>query len=127
MRPLLTLLAFTTLAVAGCTDAAGPADGVYVRLRNDSPLRFDQTAIYLSEGPHQLGPLRPHEESDYVEAGTAYRFMTSYAVVGADTLWLQVIDYFGEEPLVPGRYTYALTVYDDGHGIARLDQTIEED
>lgn len=126
MRPLLVLLA-TAALVAACNDAAGPADGVYVRLRNDSPLVFDQTAIYLMEGLHPMGRLRPHETSDYVEAGTAYRFMTSYAVVGADTLWLQVIDYFGEEPLAPGRYTYALTVYDDGQGIARLDQTLQED
>lgn len=129
MRSLsYSVLAAATLA-AGCSDTLAPLGPgeVAVRVRNASAVTFDETTLYLMDGPRTLGRIRAGGTSEYLVADTAYRFMTTQAIVGGDTLRLQVIDYVGEQPLAPGRYTYVMTIYRDDQGIRRLDQTLEED
>jgi len=125
----LSLVSILPLIALGCTDALQPLgpDQVAVRVRNASTVPFDETTLYLMDGPRELGRISSGGTSAYVVTDTAYRFMTTQAIVGSDTLRLQVIDYVGEQPLSPGRYTYVLSIYEDEQGTRRLDQALEED
>jgi hypothetical protein len=42
----------------------------------------------------------------------AYRIASTWVVTGSDTVRLQVIDFVGEKPLNPGRYTYVLGFFE---------------
>jgi hypothetical protein len=125
----LSLVSILPLIALGCRDALQPLgpDQVAVRVRNASAVPFDETTLYLMDGPRALGRISAGGTSAYVVTDTAYRFMTTQAIVGSDTLRLQVIDYVGEQPLSPGHYTYVLSIYEDEQGARRLDQTLEED
>lgn len=121
MRPPGTGMALflgLTACACGLVDlGAGPVE---VRLQNGSAgLTFSTATLFTTEGPLTYRDVGPGEFTPYVEVEKAYRIATTEVIVEADTLRLQVIDFVGEEPLEPGRYTYVLTV-SDANGEHRL-------
>jgi len=102
-------------AFAGVASGCGilGLDGeVEVRVRNGSDVVLDEATLYLPNGPLIHFDLGPGEESLYVEVHKAYHIASAEVVVGLDTARVQVIDYVGETPLKPGRYTYIFRVFE---------------
>jgi hypothetical protein len=53
---------------------------------------------------------QPGAFSEYRTVSKAYDYASAEVVVGADTAFIQVIDYVGETPLDGGRYTYVFRI-----------------
>ena len=99
----LVLLASTG---AGC-DASSPA-AVEVRVVNATGADFDDVAVGFDDPPVSYGPVADGAASAYRAFGVAYSYGYVRAETEAGELVLQPIDFVGEAPLAPGRYTFRL-------------------
>jgi hypothetical protein len=104
----LALLAFL---VSGCNPLA-PDQTLEVRVHNGSTFTFGEGVLYTHRDSITFTALGPGQETPYQEVERAYRIATAQVVTGSDTARLQVIDFVGEEPLKPGRYTYVLSFFE---------------
>ena len=107
------------------TEPDAPSDTVEVRVENRGAVAFDAVAVVFPDavvGSRRVdyGPVPPGAASAYAALPLAYRYATVEAVVGADTLLDRAIDYTGETPLPPGRFTYGLRAEE---GVAYRDRT----
>jgi hypothetical protein len=96
--------------LAACGSVLGGEDPVQVRLENASTVTFETATLFSADGSHTFQDVAPGAMTPYVTVSMAYRSATTEVVIPGDTLRLQVIDFVGEEPLDPGRYTYVLSV-----------------
>lgn len=87
------------------------SNAVQVRIRNDSAVTFDRVDLWLD----RVSGLAPGASSDYLTPpGPAYRYAKVVVTISGREIVLQPVDFVGETPLEPGRYTYALSVTDEG-------------
>ena len=118
------VLALWALIPLGCNPFA--SDGpVEVRVRNGSDLTFDEGILYVQQDSIAFTSLGPGEETPYQEVSKAYGIATTQVVSGSDTARLQVIDFVGERPLGPGRYTFVLSYFEGSP--TTLVQELEKD
>ena len=112
MPRFLLVLSLLVLSL-GCSDAAGPdGDGVRIRIGNDSESSFTSVAVTFPEDQVDYGSVEAGSTSDYRRVSVAYRMAYVVVRVGSTEQQIQPIDYVGEEPLEPGRYTYSLSFLD---------------
>lgn len=104
----------TLLARFGAAHPSGEA--VQVRVRNASGQDLTQIRVGFPDGTRSgFGQLAPGAASDYVDTtGPVYGYAYVEAWVDGRKLVVQPIDYVGETPLAPGRYTYVLDVDPSG-------------
>jgi hypothetical protein len=105
---LTTLICLCLPPACGILDEG---DAVEVRVRNASQLGLDEVTLFLPDTSLVVLDLGPGEATDYVGVTKAYRIASVLILAQGDSARLQVIDYVGESPLPPGRYTYALQVF----------------
>jgi hypothetical protein len=91
-----------------------------VRVENASDVVFDGVIVgflYEQGNYREYGRIEPHSVSAYRTFRHAYSYGHITVQTGGRTLTLQPIDWVGELPLSPGRYTYRVTVGTglDGH------------
>ena len=87
-----------------------PQDGkVHIRLLNNSDSALEQVTVAFPTDSAQAAFIRPGGYSPYFPAQGAYRYAFVRAVCGGKVYFCQPIDFAGETPLAPGRYTYALS------------------
>lgn len=101
------------LAAGGCTSVKEPAPGggVEVRVANRSDRDFDQVDVTFGSQKVSYGPVAQGATSEYKEAREeAYRYALVVVKAGGEEFRFQPIDFVGETPLAPGRYTYALNI-----------------
>lgn len=93
------------MVAAGCDSPFGAVDGVELRVYNNTDYRFDNVTV----NGVGFGSVPSGEYSSFEIVEGAYH----YGAVGVDIngkhLALWPIDYVGETPLEPGRYTYFLS------------------
>jgi hypothetical protein len=112
MKNMLLFLLLLMGVTACKKDADAAPDGVLIRVRNASPYAFESVYVNTSGGENTYGQVAAGQSSDYKLFANAY----SYAYIkvsanGQEVVW-QPIDYVGEKPLEPGRYTYVLGIDD---------------
>ena len=116
------LLGLMVLPLWAC-NPFGSGDPVEVRVRNGSSVTFDEGALYVHRDSIILTSLGPGQETPYQEVEEAYQIASTWVVTSSDTARLQVIDFVGEEPLSPGRYTYVLSFFEGNPTSLTLDLT----
>lgn len=112
---LRLILLGMTLGMSGCDWPFGPRGDVEIRIANNSSFAFERVDVVFPEGEVRYGAVPPHGETRYRRVETAYPFAYIVVLIGDEELITQPIDYVGETPLEPGRYTYALNVTIEGH------------
>lgn len=124
MRTLQSLwigAALLGLVLAGCgSGQPGPADGgangggaggVEVRVANRSDRDFERVDVTFQSNKVEYGALARGATSEYRQVNeAAYRYALVEITAGGQTFRLQPIDFVGETPLAPGRYTYGLNI-----------------
>jgi hypothetical protein len=100
------------LFLGGC-DILGLDDPVEIRVRNASSVTFDEGVLYSHSDSIVFVDLEAGRTTPYKEVERAYPIATTQVTTGPDTTRLQVIDFVGEKPLEPGRYTYALSFFEE--------------
>lgn len=108
------------LIAGGCgSGQPAPADGgtgnsgqgsVEIRVANRSDRDFDRVVVTFDPGRVDYGAVVKGATSDYRRIQQAYRYALVEVTAGGQTFRFHPIDYVGETPLEPGRYTYALTI-----------------
>jgi hypothetical protein len=115
------MLRFVVLAVVlsvACVTGSEPTE---IRIRNVSG--FDYHGLQV--GDETYGRLPAGAETRYRDFGTAYRYNYVRLEIEGNEMILQPIDYVGETPLGPGRFTYEVRVIDRSEG--QLDIQVVED
>jgi hypothetical protein len=99
-----TLLVISILiAVVTARGTKGPVSDIRIRNATDRDLQD----VVVGRGHY--GPIGRGESSEYQSWGPAYRYAFVSLLADGKPMLLQPIDYFGETPLGPGRFTYILT------------------
>ena len=116
-RSSLRLLGFVLLVVApGCDSPFLPGGGdVRIRIANNSSFAFDRVEAVFPEDAIEYGAIGAGDVSEYAQVSAAYRYAYIEVEIDGEELKIQPIDYVGETPLEPGRYTYQLNVTIEGH------------
>ncbi len=83
---------------------------INIRVYNASNIDFAQVTIRFPDHVETYGPLMQGTHSEYRPTPMAYRYAHIEISAGDANYTLQPIDYVGETPLAPGRYTYRLSV-----------------
>ncbi len=105
-------------AAAGDSSAPSPSaqnhapmdTKVFLRLHNRSDsLALEEVTVRLPHDSAHFAFIRPGGYSTYFAVDSAYRYAFIQAKSGGKEYFCQPIDFTGETPLAPGRYTYDLT------------------
>ncbi|MDX2067980.1 MAG: hypothetical protein SFV55_06110 [Haliscomenobacter sp.] len=124
-RSMILLMALFLLL--GCQkETEGPTEGVLIRIENTSRYTFQDIKVSITE-EKLYGTLSPRESSNYQAYSKAYRYAYIELKIRNKLYVLQPIDYFGEEELKEGKYTYQLDVEDTSSQSRRLDLTFKKD
>lgn len=107
-RAFFPALLVTLGAVTGCGDPASPPGSVLIRIVNGSPFNFDEVEVNFSSQVESYGPLLAAGRTQYRPVAQAYRYAYVRVRSGGKTVVQQPIDYVGETPLAPGRYSYVI-------------------
>jgi hypothetical protein len=111
-------LSIATLGIllASCA-LANPGSDPEIRVANRSARDFDRVLVNFSGQEVDYGAIRAGAASDYRIARGAYAYARIEVHMDTARLVIQPIDFVGETPLGPGRYTYALSVQPGGRSL----------
>jgi hypothetical protein len=113
MGVLRFVIVATALSIA-CVTESEPTE---IRIRNVSGFDYDG----LQVGDQTFGSLPAGAETRYRDFGTAYRYNYVRLEIEGDEMILQPVDYVGETPLGPERFTYEVRVIDRAAGQLGID------
>lgn len=103
------LLAFSVVfCLISCDAVDGEDNGVFIRVRNNSDLIFDQVTVITGNREGFFGTIDPRQNSDYVEFENAFKYASVYLRIDGKPLQLIPNDYSGETSLRDGYYTYRI-------------------
>lgn len=111
---VILILVFATLI--GCSKDSDPenTNNVMIRLLNISQYDFENITVNTSTGNVNFENIRSGQKSEYKIFDVAYRYAYVQLHIDGVTYTYQPYDYFGEEPLENGNYTYLLNVNPQG-------------
>ncbi|CAL2064471.1 hypothetical protein [Tenacibaculum sp. 190524A05c] len=99
MKKLISILFL--LFIMSCSERENTTE-ILIRLKNNSSVNFDKSSFNNVE----FGKLAPDETSNYQSFEVAYHYgLVSIVIEGQEYGWIP-IDYVGETPLKPGKYTF---------------------
>ena len=102
------MLALVLVLGTGCSQVLNN-DDVEVRVRNFSTTDFDSVLVrFPQDVVHRYGRVEAGRSSSYATVEEAYRYDYVEVWIGGEKYALQPIDFVGESPLQPGRWTYGL-------------------
>ncbi len=110
---IFTLLFFT------CTEGESESE-VSIRIENVSDYDYQSVLVNAWDTNVQYGDVKSGETTDYQSHPLAYRYAFVRLSISGDTTVIQPIDFVGETPLSPGRYTYAIDADDSQEYYGRL-------
>jgi hypothetical protein len=93
-------------------NAASAANGpIEIRIRNASGMNFDRVRVVFPDKVEvDYGAVAKGALSAFRAANQAYRYAPIYVKAGDREFSQHPIDYVGEQPLAPGRYTYVVRI-----------------
>lgn len=108
MKSLLTLI-LALFFITSCADDP-EADGVLIRVENNSEVDFKEVIVNSGSGNVAFGTIRAGKKSEYKKFESAYRYGFISLLADGKELRIQPFDYVGETQLEIGFYTYKLGV-----------------
>lgn len=83
---------------------------IEIRVANRSDRDFDRVVVTFDPGRVDYGAVAKGATSEYRRIQQAYRYALVEVTASGQTFRFHPIDFVGETPLEPGRYTYALSI-----------------
>jgi hypothetical protein len=111
----------------GCSESDEPTTGVNIRLSNTSDFDYKDVYVNTSGGEFNFGNIKPNKRTAYHRFPFAYSYAYIELKIDGVTYKLQPIDYFGEEQLEDGIYTYRIDAKKDGDVYDRLSLQLVKD
>jgi len=127
----LGIIVLFVLLLLGCEKEKEKEDTletgqILIRIENTSKFTYKDIKVKLDE-EREYENLSSGETSVYRPFSRAYRYAYVELKINGKRYVLQPIDYFGEEELKEGKYTYQITADDSSNEYGRLDLTFKED
>lgn len=94
--------------------------GVFIRLENISTYRYEEIKVGDQQGLVGFTDLAAGEFSGFEEFQLAYRYAYVELQIDGTTYYIQPIDFVGETPLSPGKYTYQISADDSTSPYGRI-------
>ncbi len=118
MKNLIFFCAVLCAALSfSCAD-----DDVHIRIENATSEEFNNTFVDTSiGGSHNYGTIAAGDQSDYHAFTSAYRYALMTLDIGGEEYRFQPIDFVGETPLSPGKYTYKVEILDPAFKSLNID------
>lgn len=116
--------ALSLLLLLPACSLTDPWTSTLLRVENATEWTMEELIVYVTP-PIEVDRLEAGERTDYREVDQAYRIATVHVRIDGTPDGLQVIDFVGESPLGPGRFTYRLDV--NGEPGSSLILTLIED
>ena len=107
-RAFVALALVALIGGGACSDPAGPTGNVLIRVVNASPFAFDEVVVGFPSQNESYGALPVGGATPYRPVTAAYRYAYVRVRSGGKPVVQQPIDYVGETPLAPGRYSYVI-------------------
>jgi len=98
-----------------------------IRVKNLSSFDFVDVIVNTSGGENNYGNILAETISGYKSFDFAYSYAFIELKINNDTYTVQPIDYVGETPIKPGKYTYQIDVLPNGDQYSRLILTLVKD
>lgn len=117
-KHLLLSLGLLALVLSGCTEEQDPIQPdldlskTNIQLHNVSQFDFQNVEVNTWNDPVFFSELKSGAKSEFREFEIAYRYAYVRLFINGNEFIIQPIDYVGETPLGPGRFTYVLDVVD---------------
>ncbi len=99
---------------------------ILIRIENTSKFTYKDIKVKVDE-EREYENLSAGETSAYRPFSRAYRYAYVELKINGKRHVLQPIDYFGEEELKEGKYTYQIKADESSSEYGRLDLTFKED
>lgn len=93
-------------------------------MENAGAVPLEAVSIGFPQETEEYGAIGVGEASEYREVDTAYRYAAFQVEAGGESFVRTPIDYVGETPLRPGRYTFVLGV---DQGLTELTVELRQD
>jgi len=103
------------------TDLRTPTNAVEVRITNTTNFDFEEVILMTQE----VGTVLAGESSSFYVFDTAYEYGYVKAMVDCKEYVAQPTDFVGETPLVPGQYSYLVSIFDTSTSPGTLNTTFE--
>lgn len=133
MRKILVILQIIFLTSCSTDKDSDEAEqNVTIRIENASIYKYEDIYVHPSSsyatngGNQNYGTLDPNTFSDYKQFDVAYGYAAVKAKIDGKTYTLMPIDFVGEIPLKPGKYTYKITANESTDEYQKLDLTLVE-
>lgn len=107
-----------SLFLLGCSNTN--SDITLIRVKNISQFDFVDVIVNTSGGENNYGNILANAISGYESFDFAYSYAFIELKINNNTYTIQPIDYVGETPLTPGKYTYGIDVSREGDQYSRL-------
>ena len=91
-----------------------------IRVKNLSSYDFADVVVNTSGGENNYGNILAKVISEYESFDFAYSYAYIELKIDGNTYTIQPIDYVGEKPLKPGKYTYQIDASPNGDQYSRL-------
>lgn len=104
------VLVIILVAGIGCDGSGSHLEVTKLRVENMSNVDFSQVVIGFPGEEAHYGAVQAGRSSEYRVFETAYRYGDVKVKAANETYAIWPIDYVGEEPLGPGRFTYMLDI-----------------
>ena len=98
-----------------------------IRVKNISSNDFSDVIVNTSGGQNNYGNIISNEVTGYKSFDFAYSYAFVELKINNDTYTVQPIDYVGETPIKPGKYTYQIDVLPNGDQYSSLILTLVKD
>lgn len=92
-------------------ETISPQQQVNMRLKNSTGYTIKKTTVISPTAQTAtFEELKKDSSSKYISFQTLYKYAYVEVIIDTDTLKFSPIDYVGEEPLSPGRYTFEIGI-----------------
>lgn len=127
----LGIIALFVFLLLGCEKEQEKEDiletgNILIRIENTSKFTYKDIKVKVDE-EREYENLAAGETSGYRSFSRAYRYAYVELKINGKRYVLQPIDYFGEEKLKEGKYTYQITADKSSSEYGRLDLTFKKD
>ena len=95
-------------------------DITWISVKNISSYDFADVIVNTKGGENNYGNILANAISGYESFDFAYSYAFIELKINNNTYTIQPIDYVGETPLTPGKYTYSIDVSPEGDQYSRL-------
>jgi len=127
MNKLLGLSIIILFAFSCKKDKNEPTEDVMIRIENSSDFAYENILVEAFGEEYSFGDLNANQLTEYQSFSSAYRYAYIELEIDKQQYIIQPIDFFGEQELEGGFYTYIISADTSSEIYSRLNLILRAD